>query len=193
MKPLRVTFDIFRRIQCEDYVMESKFDGHRAILIVDSGSAQLYTREFNKIELTDGLRPQISALNLPDGTVLDGEIWMPEKRGSWQHSRKVHCMLTFWDLIMANGVNYGPKPLTERYALLRDVIGKGTEDISVVEQLPADATIAHQIQSAVESHRGSTIRSGFIHGVVLKRKASPRRDHATKSHEHADWLKIVFC
>ena len=45
---------------------------------------------------------------------------------------------------------------------------------------------------AAKVHADEDFRSGFIHGVVLKRRGSIRRDHPNRSAEHPDWLKVVF-
>jgi ATP-dependent DNA ligase len=153
----------------------------------------LFTRDHTRIEIPENLSSQIQELALPVGTVLDGEIWNPEKRGAWRHSRKTRCMLTFWDVIRTGYENLEDKPLSERYQILRNLLAKNTEDISIIEQFEADSKLTKEIYESAITHRNNIkSRSGYIHGIVLKRKNSPRRDHATKTHEHPDWLKIVF-
>lgn len=72
-------------------------------------------------------------------------------------------------------------------------VGRGNGGVRVVEQEAATEVRVKEIyeeSSAVRKENQS--RSGFVHGVVLKLKGSPRRDHATRSREHSDWLKVVF-
>ena len=83
-------------------------------------------------------------------------------------------------------------PLEERYAELSSLVDGKTPDISVIKQTPASLDKYHEIVKEAKDFKASNqSRSGFIHGAVLKRLGSPRRDHATRSTEHPDWLKLV--
>lgn len=190
-KPVRVRETIFETIDPKKYVMEKKYDGWRAILIVGQ-TPTLWTREKTRIEMPDNLRPQIEALRLPDGTVLDGEIWTPSKRGAWRHNKGVACKLTVWDVVRSGRRDLSAAPLEERRLELKAILGPGAEDVGAVEWLPADAASYAEVRREAESFRvQAQSRSGFVHGAVLKRLGSPRRDHAVRCVEHADWLKIV--
>ena len=192
-KPVRVTESVFGTVDPSAYVMEKKYDGFRAILIVGRGRSELWTREQRRIEMPDNLASQVEDLALPDGTVLDGEIWTPTKRGSWRHNRQVRCSLTFWDAIWAGHRDLGHVALEDRVAELRKLVEGRAEDVSVVEQLPASLEGYRAVVEEAEAFRaGTQSRSGFVHGAVLKRRGSPRRDHSTRCVEHADWLKLVI-
>ena len=192
MKPVRVTEEVFKTIDPNKYVMEKKYDGFRALLIMN-GSPKLWTRDKNRIELPNNLVDQLNALNLPEGTVLDGEIWNPLKRGSWRHDRGVKCQLTFWDVIRVGYKDMSQLPLEERKKILDNLVLGKCEDIGSVEQLPASLEGYRKIAEEAELHKEATgLRSGFIHGAVLKRKGSPRRDHAVRCAEHSDWMKLVL-
>lgn len=192
-KPVRVTDDVFSSVVSEEtHVLEKKYDGFRAVLIVES-TYSLWTRDRKRLDIPLNLRDQLDSLALPRGTVLDGEIWNLEKRGSWRHDMREQCCLTFWDTIRVGGRPMSLLPLEERKAALDVLVAGKCADISVVEHLPASLSLLNEIRSDAESHRNKTgCRSGYIHGVVLKRKGSPRRDHATRCVEHSDWSKIVF-
>jgi ATP-dependent DNA ligase len=193
MKPVRVSKTIFDRMSFEDYVEEAKFDGFRAILIIGPNGPVLFTREHIRMIIPNNLIPQIQELALPVGTVLDGELWNADKRGSWRHNPKVECRLTFWDAIRSGQDDLSQKPLVERYQSLQGLLSKDLPDIAIVEQFTPSAIATEELfKSSMAFRTGAGARSGFIHGVVLKRKNSPRRDHATKTQEHPDWLKIVF-
>lgn len=192
-KPVRVTESVFGTIDTSAYVMERKYDGFRAVLIVGRGRCELWTREQRRIEMPDNLASQVASLGLPDGTVLDGEIWTPTKRGSWRHNRSVVCQLTFWDAIWAGRSDLSRAPLEERTAALRGLVDGKATDVAVVEQLPASLEGYRRIVEEAEAFRASSeSRSGFVHGAVLKRRGSPRRDHSTRCVEHPDWLKLVI-
>jgi len=193
MKPVRASSAVLKTVDTSKYVMEKKYDGWRAIVIVNRG-ATLWTREKRKIDLPDNLREQFAVMGIPDGTILDGEIWNPTKRGAWRHNHSVVCNLTLWDAIRLDHKDLSNEPLEARRAKLESLfVGKSVPDIQMTELLVPSLELVTEIEQEAQSFRESTqARSGFIHGVVLKRKGSPRRDHVTRSVEHVDWIKIVF-
>lgn len=191
-KPVRITESMFRKTNWSNWILERKFDGFRAVLIVN-GSAQLWTRERKPIAMPDNLREQIASLNLPTGTVLDGEIWTPTKRGAWRHDKGVVCNLTFWDAIQAGTESLSQERLEKRHERLAELVGNSRPNIMVVDQYPATVSSFEEALKTAKEHRNMTdSKSGFIHGVVLKKLGSPRRDHPTRTVDHADWLKVVF-
>ncbi len=192
-KPVPVDAGILDRIDRSRYTMEPKMDGWRAWLIVQNGRAELWTRQKNKIEVPANLKAEIADLKLPEGTVLDGEIWNPEKRGGWKHSNGVDCRLSFWDAVRVGGRDIGQEPIETRREAMRSVIGVGTPSIEIVRVLPAERAALDEIRAeAMAAQAVTKSKSGFVHGVVLKRNTSPRRDSAMRSVEHADWMKIVM-
>ena len=193
-KPVRATWDIFKKVNPDNYFMEKKYDGWRAIVQVADGGITLWTREKALIMMPDNLGKQLAALEMPEGTILDGEIWNMFKRGAWRSDRKAICALTLWDAIRVDKRDLSDEPIEVRRQQLEGLLaGKNAPDIKTTEILSADESLAHQIDEEAHSARdGAGARSGFIHGVVLKRRGSPRRDHAVSCKEHPDWLKIVF-
>jgi len=175
------------------YVLERKYDGHRAILLTERGRNTLFTRHRTPIIAGDYLGKKISEMDLPDGTVLDGEIWNPLKRGGWATKGGERNVITFWDCIRKGQEDVSRNPIERRYEILKEMLGSGNEGVRVCDQ--EDATgeaIDRAVREFITSRRGTGARSGFVHGVVLKLRGSTRRDHATRSREHSDWLKIVF-
>ncbi len=193
-KPVRATWNIFKTVNPEQYIMEKKYDGWRAIVQVTKGGVSLWTREKRPIAMPDNLTKQLAELQLPEGTLLDGEIWNTSKRGAWRHNRSVVCALTLWDAIRVGPQDLSGQPLEARRAELDNIInGKGMPDVTTTEILPVMEQMAREIDQEAHSFRDSTqSRSGFVHGIVLKRRGSPRRDHAVRCVEHADWIKVVF-
>jgi ATP-dependent DNA ligase len=194
-KPVRAPWSVFQTLTLSNYFMEKKFDGWRAIVQVGANNiVTLWTREKRLITMPDNLNKQLALLQMPEGTLLDGEIWNMSKRGAWKHNRSAVCALTLWDAIRVDTRDFSGEPIEKRREALEKLLeGKDTPDIKATELLAADETIARQIDAEARSFReGSQARSGFIHGVVLKRRGSPRRDNAVRCVEHADWIKIVF-
>jgi len=193
-KPVRATWDVFQKLPLQNYVMEKKYDGWRAIVQVAAGGITMWTRDKAFIVMPDNLSKQLAALEMPEGTLLDGEIWNMTQRGAWRHNKSVVCALTLWDAMRVGHRDISNEPLEARRQQLEKLLeGKNTPDIKTTEILPADEKLAREIDVEAHSFReGAKARSGFIHGVVLKRRGSPRRDNAVRCVEHADWLKVVF-
>ena len=193
-KPIRATWAVFQTVNPQNYFMEKKYDGWRAIVQVAAEGVTLWTRDKVLITMPDNLGKQLAALEMPEGTLLDGEIWNMDKRGKWRHNKAVVCALTLWDAIKVGPQDLSNEPIEARRQQLEKLLeGKNVPDIKTTEILPADEKLAREIDAEARSFRDSSqARSGFIHGVVLKRRGSPRRDHAVRCVEHADWLKVVF-
>ncbi len=190
-KPVRVNDDIFGSIDLSGYVMEPKYDGFRILLYKMNNKFEFYTRDKVSMEITDNLTEELKSSNIPNGTILDGEIWTPSKRGSWRHNKSVICKLTFWDVVSMNFNMTSKKNYNERRNILED-LNLNTSSISIVEKFDANIENERMIRGIATVHKDAGTRSGFIHGVVLKKKYSVRRDHCKKCHEHPDWMKIVY-
>lgn len=192
MKPLSITEEVFRNLRLEDYWMERKFDGWRVIAITGS-TTQLWTRQKRRLRTPRNLEAALAALDLPRGTVLDGEIWAPDKRGGWEQNPGMECLLTFWDCVREGRKDLSKRPVEERRRALEGLVEGKHGDVAVVEALKATVENLHKIQDEAAAVRfQDEVRSGFIHGTVLKRRGSPRRDHPNRSTNHPDWLKLVF-
>lgn len=192
MKPVRVTEKVLRGLNPSNYTFEPKLDGHRAIVVVN-GSTSIWTRDYRKIAMPENLAEELSAIQIPKGTILDGEVWNPTKRGDWKASTGVHCCLAIWDVMMVGGRDIGKLPIEERRRFLSEIIGEGAGSVRQIKSEPLDLLrIAEVHEDARQFRQENAIRSGYVHGVVVKRNKSPRRDHATRCTEHSDWLKLLF-
>lgn len=63
----------------DDYITETKFDGIRLIASRNNGLIRLYTRHNNEVTAKF---PELLTLDIPDGTVLDGELIVPGSTGA---------------------------------------------------------------------------------------------------------------
>jgi ATP-dependent DNA ligase len=192
MKPVRITEDVFRNLKLSGYSLERKYDGFR-VLATFGKKPQLWTRQKRVLKTPPSLLDELRSMKLPAGTVLDGEIWSLKKRGGWETTDDTACCVTFWDC-MHNGTSIlAGAPLEERQAALRSLLGDGCDRVRVVDSVEATLENLRTVQDeAVRIRSERDARSGFIHGIVLKRRGSPRRDHPTRSVKHPDWLKVVF-
>ncbi len=194
MKPVRIGRGTMKELDLSKYTLEKKYDGHRAMLIVEAGRKLLFTRRKNSIAVPKDLEEHLKGLDMEDGTVLDGEIWNPTKRGGWTAEGGHPSMLTFWDCIREGGSDISQRPIEERRAALGRIVGEGNEGVQVMtaEETFGEQRVEEIFQETSKLRKETKSRSGFVHGVVLKLRGSRRRDHATRTQEHPDWMKIVF-
>src|SRR5437588_10677459 len=95
------------------WIFELKYDGFRALAVIEHGRAQLLSRNGHPFASFSALAESISDC-LPNvrGAVIDGEICSLDKRGKPQFKnllfRRGHppCFFAF-DLLISNGQNLG--------------------------------------------------------------------------------------
>lgn len=192
-KPVRINQQVLQNLNPDDYTMEPKIDGHRVVLIAGTSQVYVYTRQKRRIQPPNYLMDELRSINFPAGTVLDGEIWNIAKRGGWKKFDRDGFSITFWDTIRTGTVDLSSSSLEDRRDALFSLLNRETEHVLRTEILkPSMAIVESLHQKAREVRDSPDIRSGYIHGVVLKKNGSPRRDHATRSTKHPDWLKYVF-
>lgn len=191
MKPIRVDDQAFRRLDLSNYTMEPKYDGFRLLLVVNNG-IKLFTRHKTSLQIPHNVREELLGLKLPEGTILDGEIWNDNKRGAWTHDQNSECTLSFWDIMMVKYKDLSNMSIEDRRNHLKTLIPSGS-NIKRVPVYPASLDLYLGIKDDAIAHKMiNKSKSGYIHGVVLKKGGSPRRDHVLRSKEHADWLKVVL-
>ncbi|KRE35636.1 ATP-dependent DNA ligase [Paenibacillus sp. Soil522] len=173
------------------YVFEPKIDGHRLILSFIDGQVRLYTR--HKTEVTQQY-PELHHVPVEPGchVILDGEVASMDDSG-WIDfeaimerfklkktakireatvTKPVHYYV--FDVLHYNGIDMRNRPLTERKALLLQIL------------------TANAFYSPVLSVEGTgialfdTIKERHLEGIVAKRK-----DSVYVSRRSDRWLKII--
>ena len=192
MKPVLVGEDVLRAIDLSDYRMEKKYDGIR-VLVVVADQVSLWTRHKRKYRTPESILEELRRMNLPHGTVLDGELWEREKRGGWEEGDSETCQIALWDCVSLRRKDLSDQPIERRRVALRNLVdGKSDRIWTVEDEDPSIGRIMEINEEALKDREFPGTRSGSIHGVVLKRKGSPRRDRPNRSAPHPDWLKVVF-
>jgi len=174
------------------YIFEPKIDGHRLILSMQNGVVRLYTRHGNEVTRQ---YPELHNVPIEDGSdvVLDGEVaYMDPETGAIEFEgimerfrlkkplsireasikRPVHYFV--FDIMRYKGENVRSWPLTERKALLNEVL----EDNRYYSRTLAVDGAGTALFEAILGKE--------LEGIVAKRKDSPyvsRRD--------PNWLKII--
>jgi DNA ligase 1 len=168
----------------EDYITELKLDGIRLIYSVDdAGKVSLFSRHKN--EITSKF-PELHNLDIPPGTVLDGELIVSDNNGkpdfeavmSRFMSMKDKSPVTFvaFDIIQHKGKRVTSLPLLERKALLEDVVPKESPLI----------TKTQFIEGHGEAYFDAS-KAQSLEGIVLKCKDS-RYEVGKRSHS---WIKVI--
>jgi bifunctional non-homologous end joining protein LigD len=113
----------------EGWLFESKWDGYRAIAEVRNGKVDLYSR--NHIPFNKDYPPVVKAVEkIAHNVVLDGEIVVLDSKGvsnfqalqNYRNTGKGNLTYVAFDLLYLNGEDIRQIPLTERKALLQEVV-----------------------------------------------------------------------
>lgn len=180
-----------------DYITELKLDGIRLIYSVDAASkVRMYSRRNNEITAKF---PELHSLDLPPGTVLDGELIVSDSNGKPDFegmmsrflSSKSTAPISFvaFDVLQHDGKRVTALPLLERKDLLADLV-------------PTDSGLLSKVQF-VEGHGAAyynAVQAQGLEGIVLKRKDSryqigKRSDAWLKviNYQYADVYVIGYC
>lgn len=180
--------------ELEQWQVEWKWDGIRAQLIRRQGETFLWTRGE---ELVTDRYPEITAAaeDLPDGTVLDGELlpWkegkvMPFAQLQRRIGRKtigkklladVPVIFLCYDLLEVDGEDWREHPLHERRHQLDDIISACNRDTLLLSPLAQAGSWDSLAQLREES------RARMVEGFMLKRIDSPYR----VGRQRGDWWK----
>lgn len=167
-----------------DYITELKLDGIRLIYSVDAaGKVRLYSRHNNEITAKF---PELHSLDLPPGTVLDGELIVSDSDGKPDFeammsrflSSKSTAPVSFvaFDVLQHRGERVTGLPLLERKELLANLV-------------PTDTALLSKVQF-LEGHGAAyynAVQTQGLEGIVLKRK-----DSRYQVGERSDaWLKVI--
>ncbi len=164
------------------WIYEVKWDGYRAIALVDKTSVDLRSRNdksFNEKYYT--IRDSLTALGI--SAVLDGEIIVADEKGhanfgdlqNWRSEADGDLRFYVFDLLWLDGENLMDRPLSERRELLTTVIPEQHDTIFPSKNF--DATGTEFFRMAQEMN---------LEGIIAK-KADSLYVPGARSKE---WLKI---
>lgn len=166
----------------DSYITELKFDGIRLILSKFNDQIKLFTRHNN--EVTSKF-PELLDLDIPNGTVLDGEVIVAARDGAADFeammerfmSKKsdhsiVYCV---FDVIFKDGDSIAAKPLSKRKNLLYS-LNLIHPNVYVIEGIKGNA-----------SEYFNLTKEKNLEGIVLKRADSPYEINKRSR----NWLKVI--
>ncbi len=179
----------------DEWQAEHKWDGIRGQLIVRDGEVFIWSRGE---ELVNDKYPEYHRLaqDLPDGTVIDGEI-LPYRDGqplgfnvlqtrigrktvSKKLLQDAPVVLMCYDLLEIGGNDIRKKPMSERRDLLEKLV-QDHESGGILQLSPVFA-FTHWDELANERE---TAREKFSEGIMLKRRSSEYKQGRKKG----DWWK----
>jgi len=149
-----------------DWLYELKFDGYRSIAFKTGG--KIYLRSRNNKDFNSSYPDIVKALaNMPDETVIDGEVVALDKAGrpsfsSLQNygSSEIPILYYVFDVMVLEGIDVMREPLYRRRELLKQkILPQLIEPIKYSAEFDAD--LSDLIQS---------VRKLGLEGLVAKRK-----------------------
>jgi bifunctional non-homologous end joining protein LigD len=166
-----------------DWVFELKYDGFRALAIVQSGRTQLLSRNGHPFASFADLGESIAVdLNIEGKTVLDGEIVCLDRRGRPQFKnllfhRGTPSFLAF-DLLMLRGKDCRAERLIDRKQELRRLLNlvSANSRLKYVDHVDASGTALFQRVCELD-----------LEGIVAKQKFGPYVVEC----ESSTWVKIL--
>ena len=163
-----------------DFIFEIKWDGFRALAVIEHGTTQLISRNGHRFSFFADLANLISA-GLPDTrTVIDGEICSLDKRGRPRfrdllfHRGNYPCFLAF-DLLRHDGKDCRRERLLDRKQELRRVLSGSDARIEYVDYVDG---VGIPLFEQICKHD--------LEGIVAKQKHAPY----VTDREASTWFKI---
>ncbi|MCS0789532.1 hypothetical protein NX021_15370 [Cytobacillus firmus] len=166
----------------KEFITELKLDGIRIILSKFNNQIKLYTRHKN--EVTSKF-PELLQIDIPDGTVLDGEIIVTGKDGKPDFEAMMerfqsqgsnhHIQFCVFDVIYHKGEKITHLPLIERKDILESLI-HNDQYFAKVQWMLGNGEAYYDL-----------VKQHDLEGVVLKRAASKYQVNKRSQ----DWLKVI--
>lgn len=181
IKPMLATL-VDKPFDDPEWIYEVKWDGYRAIAYNRNGKVELSSR--NLKSFTDKYYPITEALaSWKANAVLDGEILVVDKAGranfgalqNWRSEADGDLAYYVFDLLWYEGKDLTPLPLTDRQAILHEILPVGDDRIRLSEVF----TISGLEFFAAAQKIG-------LEGIMAKRKDSSY----TIAARSKSWLKI---
>lgn len=166
----------------DSYITELKLDGIRLLWTKFNDKIRLYTRHNNDVT---SKFPELHNLNMPNGTILDGEIIVPDsenkpnfefmmERFSSNNNRHFIQYCVF-DIIQYKGERVTSIPLLNRKELLANVF------------VPTENIVLTQYIEGYGPEYFDLVKQQELEGIVLKRKDSKYQINKRSN----DWLKVI--
>lgn len=152
--------DKIKNVDYKNSFLQRKYDGHRCMIVNESGKLIAYSRNGKRINTIPEILNSIKVANIPEGTILDGELYchgLPlQTITSLVKRRQEHTkdlIYVCYDTVR-NDKNYG-----ERFEIISSYnFGK---NVSIAH------TIANVCESDISDYLKKTIKDGY-EGLILR-------------------------
>jgi len=181
MKPMLATL-VDKPFDDPEWVYEIKWDGYRTLAFINKGEVELLSR--NNKPFNEKYYPITQLLqNWKINAVIDGEILVLNDKGvsnfgalqNWRSEADGELMLYVFDLLWYEGKNLMDLPLTQRQAILKEVLP--TDDDRIRQSLVFTANGLEFFEAAEKIG---------LEGIMAKKGSSPY----LANNRSKDWLKI---
>lgn len=169
-------------INSDDWVYETKYDGYRALVMVNKQKVELVSR--NGLSFNSKYKPLVEAFNIiKDDVILDGEIVVEDEKGishfQWlqyfaDNPDRGKLKIYVFDILYFNGYDGTPLTLLQRKKILKALLPKSDEIIYS----------GHIIGDGEKAL--AKVKKDGGEGLIAKKADS--RYHVNKRSK--DWLKI---
>ncbi|RFZ82730.1 DNA ligase D [Mucilaginibacter terrenus] len=181
IKPMLATL-VDKPFDDPDWVYEIKWDGYRTLAFVEKGEVQLLSR--NNKSFNEKYYPITQLLeSWKINVVIDGEIIVMNDKGvsnfgalqNWRSEADGELMLYVFDILWYEGKNLMELPLTQRQAILKEVLPTDDDRVRLSNVFPANGNGFFEAAEKIG-----------LEGIMAKRASSTYiSDNRSK-----DWLKI---
>lgn len=166
----------------DSYITELKLDGIRILWTKFNDKVRIYTRHNNEVT---AIYPELTNIDIPNGTVLDGEIIVSDVNGKPDFEA---CMERFrtkkapyevqycvFDIIQYKGDKVSYLPLLERKELLQKVLPNHT-NFAIVQWTHGSGSAYFDL-----------VKQNGLEGIVMKRSDSNYEVNKRSN----NWLKVI--
>src|SRR5439155_13895878 len=165
-----------------NWIFELKYDGFRALTVIENGRAQLLSRNGHPFASFSALAESISDF-LPNATaVIDGEICSLDRRGRPQFKNLLFrrgnppCFFVF-DLLTCDGMDLRTERLIDRKQGLRRLLARAPADCPLKYTEYIDGSGMALFQRVCDLD---------LEGIIAKHKSGPY----VAERENSTWFKI---
>src|SRR5215470_4025787 len=160
-----------------EWIFELKYDGFRALAVLEYGRCTLYSRNGHQFASFADLATKIGNALMPGSLVMDSEIVCLDKRGHCQFNdllcRRSEPRFIAFDLLHASGKDLRRERLLDRKHELRRIIGNGLPPIIFADHIYESGIALFEKACELD-----------LEGIVAKHQ------HAPYDPEKGTWFKI---
>lgn len=161
-----------------DWIFELKYDGFRALCILEDGAAQFVSRTGNVFRHFAELAAALPKAIMVRSAVIDGEVVTLDDQGKPVFNdmlrRKGRPVFVAFDVLSIGGVDLRELPLIERKARLRTIVAKRSNSVLYLDHVDGAGVALFEWACSLD-----------LEGIVAKLKAAPYRPAARST-----WVKI---